>query len=112
MIVLELCIQTICSLPFCIPHSFTDVGMQYQADYSVQHMKGGKAQNQQQQYRSRPTRRVPLDRPAFRGTNPVAETTSQEQVNWRNSRDFDRLIITDLTGNEPELDTADRNLLR
>jgi len=89
-----------------------DVGMQYQADYSVQHMKGGKAQNQQQQYRSRPTRRVPLDRPAFRGTNPVAETTSQEQVNWRNSRDFDRLIITDLTGNEPELDTADRNLLR
>ena len=93
-------------------HSFADVGMQYQTESSIQHMKGGKAQNQQQQNRSRPPRRGPLDRPAFRGTTPVGEATSQGQISWRNSTDFDRLIITDLTVNEPDLDTAGRNLLR
>ena len=86
--------------------------MQYQIESSIQHMKNGKAQNQQQQNRSRPTRRGSLDRPVFRGTNPVGEATSQGQISWRNSTDFDRLIITDLTVIEPDLDTAGRNLLR
>ena len=33
--------------------------------------------------------------------------TDQGQTNWKRSGDYDRLIITDLTGDDADLDTAE-----
>lgn len=96
---------------FSILDSSADVGMQYQMDSSAQR---GPANNHRHHDRSRQTDQRTRNKSTFCATQSVDQTTEQGRIDWKNSTDYDRLVITDLTLNETELadDLDSGSLLR
>ena len=86
--------------------SSADVGIQYQMDSSSQHMKRCLGNNPRHQGRSRQTDQRTRNKSTFSATQPVDQTAEQGRIDWKNASDYDRLVITDLTLNETELDLA------
>lgn len=75
--------------------------MQYQAEFSTKRVK------QAPKLRLQPQRAswVKDSSPLYKANEKVlsaAQSTEQEHVDWKMSADCDRLIITDLTTDEPE----------
>ena len=71
---------------------------------SAQCKKRGTTHNPRYHYRSRTTDQSQRDKSTSHLDN---QTPDEEQIRWKTSPDYDKLIITDLTLNETELSTAD-----